>query len=45
MPTAAAYVRASVGSRRPDVGALERSSARTEDNAPVPGLVVVAAKD
>ena len=42
---AAAYVRASVASRRPHSWRmLEDRSARNEDNVPVPGLVVVATK-
>ena len=40
----AAYVRASIGDAGLDLSRLEDLSARNEDNAPVPGLVVVAAK-
>ena len=38
------YVRASLQSAGLALSQLERQSARNEDNAPVPGLVVVAAK-
>lgn len=41
---AAAYVRASVEAAGLQLPLLEDSSARNEDNVPVPGLVVVAAK-
>jgi predicted TPR repeat methyltransferase len=41
---AAAYVRAAVESADLKLSLLEDRSARNEDNAPVPGLVVVAAK-
>jgi predicted TPR repeat methyltransferase len=41
---AAAYVRAAVESVGLKLSLLEDRSARNEDNAPVPGLVVVAAK-
>src|SRR3984957_18078756 len=40
----AAYVRASVGEAGLTLSRLEELSARNEDNTPVPGLVVVAAK-
>jgi predicted TPR repeat methyltransferase len=40
----AAYVRASVEASGLELSLLEDLSARNEDNAPVPGLVVVAAK-
>lgn len=40
----AAYVRASIGAAGLTLSRLEELSARNEDNAPVPGLVVVAAK-
>jgi predicted TPR repeat methyltransferase len=39
-----AYVRRSIGDAGLTLSLLEDSSARNEDNAPVPGLVVVAAK-
>ena len=38
------YVRASVAAAGLKLSQLEELSARNEDNAPVPGLVVVAAK-
>ena len=41
---AAAYVRAAVESAGFTLSLLEDRSARNEDNTPVPGLVVVAAK-
>jgi predicted TPR repeat methyltransferase len=41
---AAAYVRASIERASLRLSAIEELSARNEDNAPVPGLVVVAAK-
>ena len=40
----AAYVRRSIGDAGLTLSLLQNSSARNEDNAPVPGLVVVAAK-
>jgi predicted TPR repeat methyltransferase len=40
----AAYVRASIGEAGLTLARLEELSARNEDNVPVPGLVVVAAK-
>jgi predicted TPR repeat methyltransferase len=40
----AAYVRASIGAAGLSLSRLEDLSARNEDNAPVPGLVVVTAK-
>jgi len=40
----AAYVRARIGDAGLTLSRLEELSARNEDNAPVPGLVVVAAK-
>ena len=40
----AAYVRAAVGEAGLALSRLEDLSARNEDNAPVPGLVVVAGK-
>ena len=40
----AAYVRASIGEAGLTLVRLEELSARNEDNAPVPGLVVVATK-
>jgi predicted TPR repeat methyltransferase len=40
----AAYVRRSIGDAGLTLALLQNSSARNEDNAPVPGLVVVAAK-
>ena len=40
----AAYVRRSIEAAGLKLSLLEDSSARNEDNAPVPGLVVVAAK-
>jgi predicted TPR repeat methyltransferase len=40
----AAYVRRSIGDAGLTLSLLEDSSARNEDNVPVPGLVVVAAK-
>ena len=44
MPTAPRYVRASIEAAGLALSRLEDLSARNEDNAPVPGLVVVAAK-
>jgi predicted TPR repeat methyltransferase len=41
---AASYVRAAVEAAGLELALLEDRSARNEDNAPVPGLVVVAAK-
>ncbi len=41
---AAAYVRASIANAGLTLSRLEELSARIEDNVPVPGLVVVAAK-
>ena len=43
-PMRAAYVRAVVESAGLGLSLLEDRSARNEDNAPVPGLVAVAAK-
>jgi predicted TPR repeat methyltransferase len=40
----AAYVRATIGGAGLTLSRLQELSARNEDNAPVPGLVVVAAK-
>jgi predicted TPR repeat methyltransferase len=40
----ACYVRATVGPPGLVLQRLDQSSARNEDNVPVPGLVVVAAK-
>jgi predicted TPR repeat methyltransferase len=40
----AAYVRGSIGHAGLALSQLEQASARNEDNAPVPGLVVVATK-
>jgi predicted TPR repeat methyltransferase len=41
---AAAYVRDAVAAAGLQLSRLENLSARNEDNAPVPGLVVVATK-
>jgi predicted TPR repeat methyltransferase len=40
----AQYVRASIGAAGLTLARFEQLSARNEDNAPVPGLVVVAAR-
>ena len=44
MPMARAYVRASIEAAGLTLSQFEELSARNEDNVPVPGLVVVAAK-